>query len=98
MNSNSSSLLLTSKLMIVSISISDCDMDDFLINLGKKVNTFSGFFDGGVNFLFRYFVTDYSMLSTCMNTLNYNCVGEQVGLAIKQFFESEVRDVTLGSY
>lgn len=65
-------------------------MDDFLINLGKKVNSFSGFLDGLVNFIFRYLSEDPDVMDALVTAGNYVDVGVKFGGWLKNFFSSEV--------
>ena len=69
-----------------------------MINLGKKINSFSGFFDGAVNFLFRVYadVDNSKAMDNAIASGNYNAIGLAAGTYIKLFFESEVSDVKLG--
>jgi hypothetical protein len=65
-------------------------MDDFLINFGKKVNSFSGFLDGLINFVFRYLSEDSAVMDAIVTTGNYVDIGIHFGGWLKNFFNSEV--------
>ena len=60
------------------------------MNLGKKVNSFSGFFDGVINFVFRYFSDDTSTLDTAVSTGDVLTAGKEIGKLFRLFFSTEV--------
>ncbi len=62
------------------------------------MNSFSGFFDGAVNAIFRYYTDDYDTLDTAMAQENWGIVGQSVGDFIKLFLENEVPSYTYGDY
>ena len=61
-----------------------------MINLGKKVNSMSGFLDGFVNFIFRYLTEDPDVMDAVVATGVHVDVGKKFGIWFKNFFSSEV--------
>lgn len=63
-----------------------------MISVGKKVNSFSGFLDGVVNFIFRYF-GDTSSQTTFDGYVVANdvlSIGIYFGTWTKAFFSTEI--------
>src|SRR5258708_4044272 len=82
-------LIFMSNFLIYNVN-SDCKIDDFIINIGKKVNSISGLLDGVVNFVFRYLTSDTSKMDAYVTANNYVEIGKLIGTYIKMFFNSEV--------
>ena len=60
------------------------------MNLGKKLNSYSGFLDGFVNFIFRYLSEDPAVMDAIVNAGNVTAVGIHFGEWLRMFFSSEV--------
>ena len=69
-----------------------------MISIGKKVNSFSGAFDGVINFVFRWFTDDHTGFNTAVTASNSKTVGTYCGRYIKLFLEAEVSNVKLGNF
>lgn len=52
-----------------------CTLDDYMISVGKKVNSFSGFFDGAINLVFRAFTDDHTAFNTAVAANNLPNIG-----------------------
>ena len=65
-----------------------------MINIGKKLNTPSGFLDGVVNFVFRFFTDDTVTLNQCITDSNFGCIGSEAGKFLKMFLSNEVPSYT----
>lgn len=66
-----------------------------MINIGKKVNSFSGLFDGVTNFVFRYVSGSAGNIQTALNTKSAKTIGNEVGVLINLFLENQVSEVGL---
>ena len=62
----------------------DCQLDNYMVNIGKKVNSFSGFFDGIINSVFRG-SQNIEGIDTTAATLNRKNTGINVGSFVKLF-------------
>ena len=58
-----------------------------MISIGKKVNSFSGFLDGVVNFVFRYFSDDNTAVINYTAAIDF---GKFYGKWFKNFFSTEI--------
>ena len=67
-------------------------------NVGRKATSVSGFMDGGINFVFRYFTDDNTALNNAITADNYQTIGTEVGKKFKLFFSNEVPDYVYGDY
>jgi hypothetical protein len=65
-------------------------LEDFNMNIGKKMNSYSGFLDGFINFIFRYLSEDPSVMNNLVAAGNTVNVGIHFGQWLKMFFSSEV--------
>lgn len=61
-----------------------------MINLGKKVNSFSGFLDGMTNFVFRYLSEEPTVMDALVTAGNVTNIGIHFGGWFRAFFSSEV--------
>ena len=70
-----------------------------MINIGKKVNSMSGFLDGIINFVFRFLSEDTTVMDAIVTAGVRQDIGKKFGQWARLFFSSEVssyqRDYTV---